>query len=351
MTLAGAFSAARRRRLRPEEYSRIAGAIVAFLLLALAARLVANLYLAGFYSALQPGPARLYRVFNVAWCLLFLGSAAPVIAFRGIAAVVLNPRLRLLPVSRHALFGAMFRSSLRGVPVAAPLALASAAALLGGIRAGELPTVAAMLCFAVLFFLGNILLARGLESREGQLELIEVTLLVLLLLANPDPTLSGGRPVVVLFMHFRLDGGWVQLFAFLPAAGGLRTAVMLLAGDLASGLGRSGIRGMQRPGLALYLRRVPIGLFAVSYALELSIILTNASFVTIRRVVITMLALRLLWFIAYLFRTEQRLGLVLRPPSILPARLSVYRNSILLHLSLCAFPPAVLLVRTVLSLG
>lgn len=357
MTLRAAFSLTRSRRLRPETYSKVAGAVVAFLLIALFARQGANLYLAQILvsppvnPALHSASVGLFALANVAWCALFLSTVAPVITYRGIARTARSPRLSHFPLSTRRIVSAAVASSLTGVPALAPLLLAVVAAALG-LRG---PVGALYAALLVATGLSGFLIVEAAawkwRAAEDHLELVETALLAAMILANPDFSIVHGRPQIVLFMHWKIGPAAGLLLLGLPLAGAAAAVIAILTAEAIRGfrVRRRG-RSARQPGLVLYRTRIPVGLFAATYAIEIPVILTNPGLATtVRGVVITMVIVRVLWFLAYLFRTEQELGRVIRGPQLLRLRLPAYRTAALYHLALCGFPIALYWLRCVLD--
>ncbi len=347
MTLSKALSLTRSRRLRPETYSRVSGALVAFFLIVLLARAGADFYLAQFLAAPQSG---LFALWNVAWCILFLSTVAPVVAYRGIARTARSPRLGYFPLSARHIVTAAVVSSLTGAVAIAPVLLSLLAALLGLRGAPAALYFVLVLASGLSGFLLVEAVAWKCRVAEEHLELIEAALLAVMILANPDFA-AAGRPQITLFMHWKIGPSAGPLLLLLPLAG---TAVALVAILAAGAFGALRAprrrRSARSPGLVLYRTRIPAGLFAATYAVEIPVILTNAGlYTTVRGVVVTLLAVRVLWFLAFLFRTEQEIGSVIRGPQLFRLRLPLYRSAALYHFALCALPVVLYAIRSILD--
>jgi hypothetical protein len=195
-------------------------------------------------------------------------------------------------------------------------------------------------------FLAVFLVAWRLKVGESYLELIEIGLLGLMIVANPEMQMESGRGVVTLFGHFVLTQGFFAGPWLIPIAGTLLSTGAILTSRLLN------MQGGKRPtagrsiGLVLYRSRIPMGLFLATYAVELPVVLGNPELhTTVRNIVLIMLAIRLFWLVSFLFRTEQAIGEIIRAPSGLSGRRIVYAKPTLLHLALCLVPVLIYLIR------
>ncbi len=353
MTLRNAFASARRRRLRPERYTRIAGAFSAFLLIVVFVRQGANLYLASNVAAVAAAPEdalRFFRLVNAAWSLVFLGSASSLFAYRGIGAMLQSPRLAAMPVSGRRVRSAAAASSLTSVPVLLPVALA----ILAFVPSASTEPLFALLELAVLLLIGCfgffllMSVLRRLRTPEGYLELMEVAIMGAMIVANPDIMLVDHAPVVVLFDHVRVGPSAAGVFAAFPASG---TVLGLLSAFLSHlfGASRSPAGKRRRLVFVLYRARIPVALLAATYAVELPLILTNPAVrSTVRNFVLFMLAVRVIWFLAFLFRAEQRIAEVVRAPAEHRAGILLYGPAAAVHSLLCGLPIVLYLGRLLL---
>jgi len=355
MTLLSALIATRKRRLRPEGYSQAAGALASFLIMALAIRLGANVFLAHQLSSsagIDPIHASFFTQFNTAWCALFLATIAPIIAYRGIHRTAKNRRMNYLPITRKQMLLAVILASLRGVPVYAPVALSAVAYL----AAGSATAHGSMLPPLVFLFTGLIglllilFIAWRRNIREDHLEFIELGLMATLILANPDFRIDAGEPSLLLFGHFSMAAQLSWLLFVIPLFGAAAVAGALLVSSLISEV-RAGRRpGHRHPVLALYGSRIPVGLFLAGYTIEIPIILTNpALFTTVRTIVLFLLGLRVLWYLSFVFHTEQAVARIIRAPSRFSDRLLVYRHTASVHALLCVVPIIVYIVRIIVG--
>ncbi|HUX12876.1 MAG TPA: hypothetical protein VMW87_07590 [Spirochaetia bacterium] len=335
MTLHAALVATRKRRLRPERYVGVAGALIAFLVMVLLIRFGSNLYLSLVLKS------HFFRTVNVGWCALFLCTVAPVIAFRGIARTARSPRLGFFPMSRGKLLSSVASASLRGVPVFMPLVLLLTAWLCM-LPATRWQDAVEPVIFVLIGGTGFLLVFTVVwlrQAREDRLELIEMGLLAVMILANPDFQLAFGRPRLTLFMHWKLGTDQVGFLYLLPLIGaGAVIAAVFVSAAVTTRKARSQ-RASRRAGLVLYGNSLSVGLLLATYAVEIPVILTNpAVATTVRSFVLVMLAVRLLWFFSFLFRTEQAVGRIVRAPQTVRDRLSVYRPAAVVHLLLCGLP-------------
>jgi len=353
MTLLSALIATRRRKLRPEGYSQAAGALVSFLVMALAIRFGANVYLAYQLSSvpgLDPDGASFFTQFNTAWCALFLAAVAPIIAYRGILRTAKNRRMNYFPVTRGRMLRAVVLASLRGIPVYAPVTFFAVAYLSAGSAAhrGSILPPLAFLFTGLAGFLLTLFIAWRRNIREDHLEFIETGLLAALILVNPDFRIDAGVPNLLLFGHFSVAAHLSSLLFIIPLLGAATTWGALFVSALVTNVRIGRGTAQRKPVLTLYGSRIPVGLYLAAYAIEIPVILTNpALFSTVRNIVLVMLGLRVLWYLSFLFRTEQAIARIIRAPSRLSDRLLVYRPTAVVHALLCAAPILVYLVRIV----
>ncbi len=354
MTLQAALLATRRRMLRPEGYGEVSGAIVAFLILALAARFGANLYRAQILANQSAYLGQFFTLANIAWCALFLACVAPLVSYRGIARTARSSRLSFFPVGRRRLLGAVIAASLRGVPVFAPVGLAVFAWFLSIGRGSGVLEPVIVLCFGLAGFLLVLATSWWRKAREDRLELIEVAVLGALILANPEFRIVSGTAELVIFFYWTVTGGQFGVFWLFPILGAAAVAAAVLVSSAASSVAGMGSKNRRRtvprrPGLVLYRVRIPRGLFVASYAVEIPVILSNPNLATVRTIVLLLFGVRILWFLAFVFRNEQAFGRIIRAPARQLDRMSVYLPAAGMHALLCAAPPILFLFRIVLG--
>ncbi|HUX21084.1 MAG TPA: hypothetical protein VMW69_07570 [Spirochaetia bacterium] len=360
MNLRTALRLARGRRLRPGGYRTVAGGIVAFLFLVVSIRLGANIYIAqqiggpasshfgtaSFISGLSS--LRFLGAANLSWCALFVAAVGPVVTYRGILRTVWNRRFQFLPVRSTQLVRSAVVVSLLSVPVYGAVLIGLLQALLISFSGGPFVMLDFLLFLVIGLggFLAVFLLAWRLKVGESFLELIEIGLLGLMIVANPEMRMDGGRGVMLLFGQRALVQGFVAGPLLIPSAGILLSSVAILTSKLIEARGGKPPKAGRSVGLVLYRSRIPMGLFLVTYAVELPAILGNPELrTTVRNLVLIMLAIRLFWLVSFLFRTEQAIGEVIRAPGRLAGRRLVYAKPVLLHLALCLVPVVIYLVR------
>jgi len=350
VTLREAFTAARSRRLRPEGYSRVAGAFTAFLLIVIFARIGANLYLTGLI--VPPGHGHdaavsFFRLVNMAWCVVYLASAAAILLFRGIATVIRGRRLAYLPLSRTQIAGSAVSSSLSSVPVLLPSGIALLALLTTAGSSAARGALELLLLFIIALagFMLLLALLERVRCAEGHLELIEVALLGVMIFANPEFRIVAGTPIVFFFNHPSLSlAAPAAIFLLPPAAALLGAAAVLLSALFGAEHRPRG--GRRSTVLVLHRSRIPVALLAVTYAFEIPLILLNPALrTTVRAFVLFLLAVRLVWFFAFLFRAEQRIAEVVRAPQTFRERAAFYSPAAALHAVICALPPLLYLAR------
>lgn len=188
-------------------------------------------------------------------------------------------------------------------------------------------------------FLAVFTVAWITRAKGRHLELIELGALVAMIFSNPSLRLAAGVPRIVFFMTLKVSGPRIALLFALPLLGSAAVCAMVALAGLWTDGRRKPPRRKRRPGLVLYRSHIPLRLFALTYALEHPVILTNpAVATTVRNVVLVLLGVRVVWFMAYVFRTEQEIGRLLGAPWRLVDRLPLYRPAGVLHAVLCAFP-------------
>lgn len=365
MTLQRAIIAARRRVLRPEGYQQAAGAFFAFLMIAAALRLLSNIYVGHLLMVLNapaaaasgdpsaPLMARFFARANLSWCGLFLASAAPIIAYRGVARTVRSPRMRLTPLSGRRLRTAATGASLRSLPVLLAVGLSVAIAvgfLLTPMTAGMVD----LLLFLLIEGAGFLLLfnvAWYVQAEGRRLELIEIGLFVGMIFANPELMIVSGEPRVLYFFGTVVISASRSALLFgLPLLGAVAVSAFVLVSEAVARERRRHIGGKRRPGLVLYRSHIPLRLFAVTYAVEVPVILTNpAVATTVRNMVLILLGIRVVWFLLFVFRTEQEIGRVLGAPWKLADRLPVYRPAAGVHALLCVLPVFLYVARVMVE--
>jgi hypothetical protein len=351
LTLREALAATRKRRLRPTGYVAVSAGIFALLFLILAARLGANIYLCWRYAIAHPDPhiMAFYVLANVAWCALFLAAASPLASYRGVARTLESERLRLLPVRTAGAAWAMASSAFLSIPVLVPIGLALATCLFGAAVSGgagpALPLAAAVVS-GLGCFVAVTAVAWRLGIGEAHLELIELTILTAMVFVNPDFGAHGGVPAVKLLNHWELKASQAALIPALPVLGATVAVVLLFLVAVAAAIPRVKRSEGAPPGLALYTARMPLGIFVAGYVLELGIILTNPDLATtVRNVVVAMFCVRALWFVSFLFGSEQQIGTIFHVPATPRTRLTLYRPAVFFHLLLCLPPPLLFVFR------
>lgn len=363
MTLQAAIIAARRRVLRPEGYQQAPGVVFAFLLIAVVVRFAANIYIgrlllllnasaggSGTNALSSAGLDRFFAASNLSWSMVFLATVAPMMAYRGIARTVRNPRLALAPLSRGRLLAATVGASYRSLPAAATgaLALAAAALFLRAPVTAGLVELALFLLAGGAGFLGVLWVAWIMRAKERHLELIEIGMLAGMIFANPEFRITAGFPRIQFFTNLTVDEPRFALLFALPLLGAAAAAAMVVLAELAAGGRRTPSRRRRLAGLVLYRSALPVRLFVLTYAVELPVILTNpAVATTVRHMVLVLLCLRVVWFVIYVFRTEQEIDRIIGAPWTFADRFPLYRPAAGVHGLLCAFPVLLYLARVI----
>ena len=353
--LRAALRVARGRRLRPNGYSRAIGGLVAVLYIIVICRILANLYLAE-YIAIPVGSSggntaafSFFGRFNLAWCSLFLVTIAPAVVFRGVVRFIRNERFALLPVHPSSLLRDAILASIRSAPVFAVGGVAFLQVALNA-AGGDWTTAYDLLLFLAAGGIGFVVLyffAWRLRVAVEHLELVEVGMLLLMVVTNPELSVKSSIPRVVIFGQLPLSKESPAIAYLIPLVGVLLAAVALLLSKALSSAPRKRVGAERSIGLVLYRSRIPLGLFVSTYAVELPILLV-ASLAVARNLMIILLIARVLWFLAFLFQSEQAIGSIVRAPAAVANRLSLYRTPAQMHLILCALSPIVFIARLVL---
>ncbi len=353
MRLRAALRVARGRRLRPNGYSRAIGGLVAVLYIIVLCRIAANLYLAHYIASPGGGTEvshsaalSFFGRFNLAWCSLFLVTVAPAVVFRGVVRFIRNERFLLLPVRPTQLLRDSILASIRSAPVFGVGAIGLLQPALNA-AAGDWTTAVDFLLFLVVGGIGFVavyLCAWRLRVAVEHLELVEVGMLFLMVLANPGLYLDASRPTALVFEQLTLSAQSAGVCYLIPLLGVVLAVLTLLLSKALSSAPRKRASGERSIGLVLYRRRIPLGLFVSTYAVELPILIV-ASLPVARNLMLILLVARVLWFLAFVFQSEQAIDSIVRAPSAAAGRFKLYRAPAQTHLLLCALSPVVFLGR------
>ena len=188
------------------------------------------------------------------------------------------------------------------------------------------------------------------QDRTGDL-VREIGLFVGMIFANPELMIVSGEPRVLYFFGTVVISASRSALLFgLPLLGAVAVSAFVLVSEAVARERRRHIGGKRRPGLVLYRSHIPLRLFAVTYAVEVPVILTNpAVATTVRNMVLILLGIRVVWFLLFVFRTEQEIGRVLGAPWKLADRLPVYRPAAGVHALLCALALFLYVARVIVA--
>lgn len=349
MNIDRAFRVLFNRGFKLSALSRQAGFFVIFLSVVIMIRFAVNIYVFSLLgSGLSVEELRKLNVENLTLLGSLFITVGAFMSYGGIADFLSSERLFLVPVGRTGLFLLWIRRSLFGTASAVFWTVGFLSALVLVLNAGGEGPWILLVDWAVVaaataggYSVACIVLWM-LKSKREEMVTVIVTLLVFLVIANPDARINNGEVRLFLFSGVKLTAPpFMIIFAGLTVF--TASAALVTSLFKATRLIVEKTRNRySNPVLKFYLVNIPLIPMIVTFSVEAAVVATNPdSGGFVRNMVIVLFFLWIVWYAAFLFKGEMIFSESFLAPQNRKTRMRVYLPSMILHTAASLLLPVV----------